>query len=297
MTQKNDKLLVLVFVIAVAFTLFSFPHVISYDQTNVSTTVNITNAKPEVLNVEIYDNTNINLTEGSTTLVWCNVSVLDYNGFADISNINATFWHSTNTTEDAALNNNSMYRNGSCSFMSGSGWYANYTCGFDVYYYAYNGTWNCNVTVNDTLNYQNNGSNTSTVLPLYAFNMSNLIDYGDLAVEDTSTNQEFNITNWGNQPINVSVYGYGSTTGDGLAMVCQVGNISIANERYDVDSGATWATMTALTGAAAQISGLTIDKQTDPATEVINATYWSLYVPPNPFGVCNGTVIFEALAP
>jgi len=90
------------------------------------------------------------------------------------------------------------------------------------------------------------------------------------------------------------VYGYGNVSGDGLAMVCDQGNITIDNERYSVDIADTWATKTQLSGAGTQISNLTISKQTVPATPIINVTYWQLFVPPNPFGVCNGTVVFQA---
>ena len=37
-------------------------------------------------------------------------------------------------------------------------------------------------------------------------------------------------------------------------------------------------------------------QQTNDAVPVINTTYWVLYVPPNPFGRCNGTVVFQAEA-
>ncbi len=296
LAATSDTSVVLVFLILIVLAIVAAPHVFSYDETNVSTTVNVTNSKPTVLNVEIQDDGDITLQEGTTQTVWCNVSIRDFNGYDDIENVNATFWDPLNTTEgNLTLDNNSKYVNTSCAFMSGNGYFANYTCTFEVLYYANNGTWNCNVSVNDSYNFNANGSNTTIVQPLYAFNMSDLIDYGNMAVEETSSNIDFNITNWGNQRINVSVWGFGNETTDGLAMVCEVGNITIANERYSVDSGSTWATMDPLTGSAVQVPGLTIDKQIN-TTEILNSTYWSLYIPPNPFGRCNGTVVIEALS-
>jgi len=69
-----------------------------------------------------------------------------------------------------------------------------------------------------------------------------LIDYGDMAVGATSTVQEANNTNIGNRRINISVYGYGHTPNDGLAMNCTIGNISVENEKFSLVSGADFDT-------------------------------------------------------
>ncbi len=148
--------------------------------------------------------------------------------------------------------------------------------------------------VNDTSSFLGNDTDNTTVNTLYALNLTNPIDYGDLAIYDTSATMTANITNFGNVPINVSVYGYGATPGDNLAMTCDQGNISISNERYAANATANFNTKVPLSGSPTQIPELTVQKQTLPGTQIVNNTYWQLYVPPNPFGVCNGTVVFQA---
>ena len=91
------------------------------------------------------------------------------------------------------------------------------------------------------------------------------------------------------------MYGYGNQSNDGLSLVCEVGNISIGMEKYGFDEAGDFDTQfTNLTNTATQISSLTIGRVTVDDTESFNTTWWRLYVPPNPFGECNGTVVFQA---
>jgi len=273
----------------------------NYRNVTVHTYVNITNARPEVLLVKVYQDTNlsalnITLSAGSQRQITCNASLRDWNGYNDIVGVNATLWHST-STQEAADNNNTHYTNSTCtSTGNGVNYTVNYICGFPVYYYANNGTWNCIVTVIDQAGKTGNNTNTTTIYPLYALNVTDGIDYGNVAVEEWSVNKTANITNFGNMPLNVSVEGYGANRGDGLAMNCSVnGNITVGMERFSI-ADVDWTSMTSLTSAPQNLSGLTLSKQTVPGTQIINTTYWQLYVnvSNNPAGNCTGYILFSA---
>jgi len=293
-TIQNTKLAILLLVGILFFSGLEFSEGFTvgpnYRNVSVDTTANITNARPEILNLTFVDP--VTLTAGSTYPLEINVSIRDWNGGADLDAVNGTIFASTSSL-GAANNNNSHYSNSSCVEIAQNGVYANYTCTFNVYYYANPGSWNVTVFANDTSSFQGNGSDSFSVNTLFALNVTSPIDYGDLAIEDTSANETANVTNFGNTDINVSVYGYGATPGDGLAMVCDQGNITIDNQKYSASIVDDFIAKTSLTGSSAQISGLTIGKQTT-STQVINTTDWQLFVPPNPFGVCNGTVVFQA---
>jgi hypothetical protein len=302
---QNARIIVLAGLLLVAmlwFTAYGESYSIGPNYRNVSidTTVNITNAKPEVLFIDINNAENITLNAGSTYRVLCNATVRDFNGGATIANVTSAFYDNTSASFGDAADGNNYYVNDSCTQTGVNGFFANYSCGFDVQYFA-NATneWICNVTANDVFDF--NGTdygdnfNVTAINTLLALNVTPLIDYGDLAVEDTSAPQEANVTNFGNVPINVSVYGYGNVTGDGLAMVCDVGDIGIANQKYSLNALDDFDTQyVSLASTANQIAGLTIPQQFDDFTPVVNSTYWRLYVEPNPFGVCNGTVVFQA---
>ncbi|MFH1400735.1 MAG: hypothetical protein ABIH41_04395 [Nanoarchaeota archaeon] len=292
---------------AALFVMASVMHLgwsIAYDTTKVNTTVNVTNAAPIILNVTINNNATINLSEGSTYAVTCNLSILEYNGLVDLARINGTFFRSNGTHLDADdddnhYSNTSCDANGTINALEYTYWVA---CTFNVQYHAYNGSWNCTGFVEDEYAFKANGSGNISIYPLWAVNITDLIDYGNLAVGDTSATKNANVTNFGNQPLNLTVYGYGGTTnnatGGNWSFVCPQGtNISLSWERYSTDIGTPWASMTELRNAPALITDLTVDKKSYPDGDAFNMTYWALQVPPNPFGKCNGTVVFDAIAP
>jgi hypothetical protein len=149
--------------------------------------------------------------------------------------------------------------------------------------------------VNDSINLKGNGSGRANVSALFALNVTPLIDYGDMAMGDTSENQTANVTNLGNWPINISVRGYGAAMNDGLAFVCEQGNITINSERFAANDTATYAEKVNLTSAYQTVPQLRIAKPLNDSGS-LNATYWQLYLSlaQNAYGLCNGTIVFQA---
>lgn len=270
------------------------------DATNITTTVNITSARPDILYIIPEANQSINLAQGTTYRVTCNITVRDFDGFDDIRYVNASFFLATNQTLTSADNVNSMYRNTSCTINSSSTTTTGtFLCSFNVYYFAFNGSWNCTAFTGDYSGFEMNMSNATPVRALYAMNMTNLIDFGNLSVNDYSLNQTLNVTNFGNQRINLSVFAYGGddeARGQNWALVCENGsNISLTYERYSIDNGSSWSMMRPVTNAAATLTNFTVVKQNVVGNYITNATVWTLFVPPGSFGKCNGTLVFEAL--
>ena len=269
---------------------------------SVRTTVNVTNAYPEILNVTCNNGTSVTLNAGTTKIVSCIVKIRDYNTWDDVNYVNGTFYYNLNKSSDPD-DNNTHYTNTSCSQTSNDGNYlVNWTCSFPVWYYASNGTWVINATANDTFGAQANNNGTSNISSLLALNVTETIDFGQLYVTQTSpTPIQANVTNFGNVPINVTVYGFGgeNPTYTTYAMICDQRNITSANERYSLDGSAVYDAMTSITGISATLPGLKIEKQTVPDAFMVNSTYWRLHVnlTNNPFGICNGTVVFSAISP
>ncbi|MBN2142516.1 Ig-like domain repeat protein [Candidatus Woesearchaeota archaeon] len=271
------------------------------NQYYVRVTVNITQAIPEILNISCNDNDDITLNPGSSQKVWCSVLVRDWGGGNTIQAVNATLYYALNASWDPD-DNNVHYTNDTCTWNNTDGYNATWDCAFDVWYYANNGTWIINATAQDDFPYNVSSTAYASILPMYALNVTDVIDFGDMYVGEISSSLvQANVTNFGNMDINVSVYGFGGedeSGGAGTSLVCEQRNISIANERYSLDSLDSWGTMTPISGVSTQLPWLTMPQQTDDFSYVMNATYWSLFVDPsdNPFGQCNGTVIFSAEA-
>jgi hypothetical protein len=291
----------LLYVLGTAIFTLSYSVGTNYRNVSIDTTVNITNSLPEVISVRIDAGaTNITLNAGTYRNITCNTTVRDYNGGSTISNITATFFYNVSpTNSSSADDNNTHYTDANCTLGSFDTYTRNATCNFLVQYYANSGFWVCNVTAQDSYNYTNStgrssANNRTHLDALLALNVTALIDYGELSVGDLSSAQQANVTNFGNRNINVSVKGYGANITDGLAMVCDFGNISVQYEKYNLVGGSDLSTYRNLSAAHVHIPGLTISQQTNDSQQSINTTYWVLFVPPNPFGRCNGTIVFQA---
>ncbi|MBN2052961.1 hypothetical protein JW756_05635 [Candidatus Woesearchaeota archaeon] len=306
---KNRTLIVLILIstLLVTYIYTLLPAVLSwgpinnYQNYSVRTTVNVNESFPEIISIICNNNESITLNAGTTTNILCVINIMDFEGGDTINSTNLTFYYFANESDDPN-DNNTHYTNTTCTENSTNGYNASWICGIDLLYYANNGTWTANVTVKDDMDNIDSGLTNFTINALYALNVTNPIDFGDVPVGDTSTEKTANITNFGNMDINVTIYGYGGedeVTYAGLAMVCEQRNISISNERYSLASGAGYAAMTAVSTTPTTITDLKIIRQTDESTQVINSTYWMLHVniSTNPFGICNGTVVFSAIAP
>jgi hypothetical protein len=275
----------------------------NYRNVTVQTNVNITNSKPEIVNITIQDVTNfslrnITLNAGGYKDIVCNVSVRDWNGFNDVAYVNATLWHLHTSYDSDIDNNNTHYTNTNCtSIGDGSGFYVTYFCNFSIVYYANNGTWICNASVMDYQSASNSRIGNTSFLPVYALNVTDGINYGNVAVEEFSSNTTANVSNMGNMRINVTVHGYGARYNDGLAMNCSLGgNITINHQLFSLED-IDWASKLPLSSSPQQIPGLTLSKQVDDNL-VTNSTYWQLYVDSTngPGGNCTGYVVFTAIA-
>jgi hypothetical protein len=295
--MKNTNLKrILYLVLIISFFSYYSPFIsaqYNYEYKNVTTVVNVTNSFPEILDILI--DQDITLNAGGFKTVYCNASIRDWNGWDDVSLVNATFYHST-SSHDALDNGNSHYTNSSCANVNNIGPYvAIYECSFEIIHYANNGSWTCNVTAQDTFNFSNNLSNVTSINELYAINVTDIIDYGNLTVTETSSEVIANITNLGNMAIGVDVLGYGAVEGDGFGLICALGgNIDVEHQRFSSVSN-LWVDKTPLNSTNQDMS-ITIPQATDLSAPTFWETYWQLYVPPNPQGLCTGNLRFTAKA-
>lgn len=286
-----------------------------FDENDTATAqVNVTNVAPIISDMRLWANgsnplgTNgtLELSPGTTTLIYCNASIYDTNGYLDLNHTNATLFHQTSSNLGAD-NQEDHYTNGTCTRKWGSGLYSNWLCSFRVWYFALNGTWTCNMTTADQ-NISNewnvNTSHvTATMSKLVALNVTEIIDYGKMnPLSNSSADEVANIGNLGNVNIDVNIWGYArdATNGDNASMVCDVGNISVEYQHYNLTtSGQDWN----WTGSAMQnLSGVptgtdhddfTLAKATTSAGSAQD-TYWRIGIPQGIRGRCNGTIVFGA---
>lgn len=274
--------------------------------------VNITNFVPQVVGLVVYDSPSpddeIDLSTGTIRKVWCNGTVVDNNGADDIVAANATIFFVDNSSSDSD-DRNEHYTNSSCETIATGTYNKTYSCTFAVWYYANNGTWNCNMSAwdNGTANLDglsafNSSTDTSEIQPLYALDVPSIIEFGELTLGATSGADVIeNVTNIGNMDLDLQLYGYGGTitaTENNLSMICSIGNISVSMLHFDFNSSDDqWASMTNLSGQFANPNSvdISIAQRISETLNSTNNTYWKIRIPQYSVkGECNGTVVFTA---
>ncbi len=235
------------------------------------------------------------LNAGTTKLINFNLSILDYDGNTTINLRNMSIY--LNNTAPGVIDNNvSHYTNTTCRLLSVSPLMKNYTCSFLLNYYAVNGTWIANATVNDTWSIITDIINFS-IDPLYALNLSvKNITFGNLAAGDISSNISIITYNLGNQKINISSYSYGRNVGDNNGFTCAFGNLTPDVIHYSNYVGHNFTQKSNLSGSSSLLN-LSVTTQMN-STLTSNISYWQVGVPVlTPLlGLCNGTIVFQAEA-
>ncbi len=273
----------------------------NFEKANIKHISNITiiNLFPQINRMSL-DNP-VDLLAGNNLTLLCNITVFEANGLSDIKSVNATFYQKS-AGSGAIDDNNDHYTNSSCSNTSSSSLESNFSCGFNVAYYANNGTWECNATVADYSNATNSSNTTTLINQLMAIDTSlALLDFGKLQATNTSPS-DVNLTfrNYGNVPINISVRGYApneSLAYLNLSMICEKGNISNSNERFSINNGTQFADMNGMNNETQLIRNITLQQRTDDTMfgNDTNYTFWKMQIPPLTVGLCNGTIVFGAV--
>jgi hypothetical protein len=226
----------------------------------------------------------VNLQAASTTEIFCNATI---NG-AD--KVNATLFHESAKPYDSD-DNNVHYSNSSCELGS------EYFCSFNVLYYANSGTWYCNITAEDIQGTILSDNISTIVNPLVAIEISpDVVDYGSLVPGDVSAFITVNISNMGNVPLDLNMYGYGDHLDDNLSMNCTVGVISINYTRFALNTSIAYADMTNLSGVMQSPSYVNISLPKQNSSVIVkNYTYWKLQAPPGLARNCTGSLVFGAI--
>ena len=300
---STSILIVMAILVFVSFTATS---VFSVNNDAFNMTVDIGNTAPTISNTTMTFNdavsgTDIILTASSNTnIVSCNATASDVNGWQDIVSAAARFYHSTSTSNGADDKNNHYSANngslavGNCNLGSGSGNTVPVVCQIYLEHEATNGTWTCNITVNDSASANAWNTTTNTVAQLVAMTVYNdTLAYGSMSPDSNSSTLAANVTNEGNVQVGVQV--------NGTAMICNVtGSVPLTNIKYSATNQAYEVMTTALTGSAATVSGFTLVPQgISPFADDQNATlntYWAIGVPVGVKGTCVGNVTVTAIA-
>ncbi len=263
---------------------------------NFRTNITIVNSAPQIKQVRVPDP--IDLLAASNLTLFCNATIEDANTVSDIALSNATFFQKIANYLDPD-DRNSHYTNASCFNISSNAFEMNVSCSFPLSYFANNGTWLCNLTARDYSNVSSFNISNNTVNELLAIAIEpGVVDYGRLAPYEISADDvNVTISNIGNIPFNISVFGYARTENDGLFMNCTRGNISINNTKYSVVPSSAYVNMINLSAQPKRVGNITFPQRTNDITRAndTNLTFWKLEMPALVSGTCNGSLVFKTI--
>lgn len=280
---------------------------------NISTQVTIQNSPPTFTSVTFDDSDTsdsgayIDLTPNETSLVTCTAIINDPDGDSDLdaATANATFYNVSNGVSGAA-DNSFRYKNSSCTIDTtyGGDGDAKINCTANLYWYATNGTWKCNVTVVDEGSNEVTGaSNTPVLRELYGLDIdsSSAVNFGSLAIGENTTNsdQTVPVYNIGNTVIDLILEPYASTEDDGASMSCTGGTLDDSDLRYSLSSGTDYSSKTALvSGAGTTVGSFDLARQTSGTTPSSSKNvYLGFGIQSSETGrsgTCTGTLMFTA---
>jgi len=279
-----------------------------------TSSVTVTNSLPVASSTSIDAGAvSVTLTESATSTVTATFTVTDNNGCEDIDSgtpDTVAVFYRTNVAGGAACTPDAA----NCYSMSctgptactpgGSDLTATFSCTADVEFYAdptdagsaYDATtWTATATPRDSAGTDGTpNADTIEMDSLTALDVTSTISYSALALgADTATeDQPTTVTNTGNRTIDTQVGGYGSVSEDTYSMVCTIGNIAVALEKYSLAAATAYASKTALVTNATPDTVQTSLAQGAASTDII---YWGMGLPATGVGgSCAGKVVFTA---
>lgn len=254
--------------------------------------ISVANSPPGITSVDAPGS--VNLVVNDTTRVYCNASIVDLNGYQDVTQVNAALWYSSNSTFNSTDDYQRHYST-NCTVSWGTETVLRAVCGFDIQHLASSGAWKCNVTAVDKSNAVNHSTSLFTVNSLTAFSVSAHIAFGSMSPGNTSEQGIVTVVeNTGNTLINLEVAAAGPLN-------CTHGRIPLNNIRYSA-SDVGYDSMCNLTESGSdtcselknrfnlQASTSIAGHPTNPSKNI----YWHIRVPYGVYGDCSGTIAYTA---
>jgi len=258
-----------------------------------TTSVTVTNSLPVASAASIdVGVTNVTLTENTTKIVSCTATVTDNNGFADITSVEAILYLTSDGVGGGEDDNDHYTLTGDTGCVpSNSGTLTeDYTCAFDVYFFAIPGEWTCQVTPTDNDGAGTPDTDTITVDALNALIVDGTIPYGNMGLgTDTNTSPiAALVTNTGNTVMDPQVSA-------SAVMTCATGTIPIGNQEYSATAAFDYGTGVDLSATPTTLDLALIKPITD--TAVTANSYWGILIPGTSVdGACTGANTFTAVA-
>ncbi len=244
---------------------------------------------PTISDWKLNYDTDISLTEGTTTVVSATGTVTDLNGYADIVAASSTIYRSSVVgAAQCSSNANNCYVQPTCTLSNCSGNSCAVTCTAQMAYLAdptdigdYSAdNWLAQLRIRDASGLYTSASAGQELFTTYGLSISTPnINFGalDLGTDTGATTTITTVVNTGNASIDIELYGTDLEGPGGPAGKIDVGEQKVATSTFTY---ASCSVCQALAGIATPVD-LVVDlpKPTATSTTVSDDLYWGIRVP------------------
>jgi hypothetical protein len=257
---------------------------------------------PSISNMSFNNNSNIALTEGTTTTIMATATVSDLNGYADLINASSTFYRqSVSGANMCTADQNNCYQIGttSCSFSDCSGNTCTVSCSAPLYYFAdptdvgstfAADNWQAFLDVWDVSVTHDTASSSQELFTLSGLTTTSTIAYGSVTVgADTgATDATSSISNTGNTTLNLNLSGSNMTAG--------ASTIAVDKQKYATSTFTYSACpICNVLSTSPTAYGLGVSKATTTVWSPFKDIYWGISIPlGTTASTHSGSTTFEA---
>ncbi|MBI4147723.1 hypothetical protein HY490_00360 [Candidatus Woesearchaeota archaeon] len=311
--KENIKSILMhaVLVLAVAGVVVVLPRLA--DAANSSTSASVTNAAPVASSPVLNGGSDITLTSNTTKSILTTITITDNNGCEDISSVAGKLFRTTVTDGAGAADNNRTHYTSTCvanndCTAGGSDLTKTFNCTFVMTWYAdatdagsanASTNWTFTATPSDASVSGTNASAVQEVNTLTSMSLETTsIAYGTLALggDTGATNQNITIANHGNENLDVSLTGYGSSSGDNKSMSCTIGKVEINKLQYNSSSFTYGTSGVGLSNVTTELD-LDVAQGSDSTVRPSKPVYFGFGLPSTGVGgSCTGTVVITAVS-
>ncbi|MDD4351598.1 MAG: hypothetical protein PHU71_01265 [Candidatus Gracilibacteria bacterium] len=223
----------------------------------------------------------VSLTAGSTKTIYVNGSVVDVNGFRDISSVTAVVYEAGATGGASCSANRKDCYTVSCTTEGTDTTTLSYDCAVPIYYNALATTkWTATVTAEDSARSTSSASENFAIDSLLSLDYTSELDFGTMT-PGGSASATFTATQKGNVAAALRLAAE--------ALTCDSGEIPPENLKYALtDVGI--ANATSLSTSATTISGAEVARKTVDGSDPEDELIIYLEVPTGVGGACAGTM-------
>jgi hypothetical protein len=257
--------------------------------------------EPIVLSISVNDESTYDeeatLNSGTTKQMNCSGQFGIY-GQTNTFFVNSSLYHNDYSTFQSNDNESVHYTNNSCTIVNNGLLYYNFTCSYNVFYFAKPGNWTCMMNLTDKFDEIGFGNDSVEMMDLISLNITqDEISFNVVNKDNNTGLDDFNATvyNLGNVDLDMIMYPYAFDMFDNLSMNCTTGNLTDSALSYSLVPNTDYFSKIQLNSTGTVVD-MNLSTTTNSSLLSYNNAYLGIGTQDNSGkGFCKGHILMSAL--